>query len=110
VLGGSPKRRQGWGRNHVSLERAEVGEKWPLIRFLLDDPVYAEAYATYVAEMSALFTPEEMTARYQALVALIGPYATAEEGRASFAGAVQQLSAVTDERYEATVAYSASGQ
>jgi spore coat protein CotH len=37
---GSGNRRGGPGSQGVSLDKAEIGEEWPLIRFLLDDAIY----------------------------------------------------------------------
>lgn len=41
----------GYGRANVSFDRAEVKDKWPLIRFLLDDAVYGEEYKNQLKEM-----------------------------------------------------------
>ena len=86
-----PARRGGPGRS-VSLDKANVGENWPLIRFLLDDPVYHAAYVGYVEEAgTVLFTPEKMEERVRSLADLLAPYAEAEIGAAEYAQAVQQL-------------------
>lgn len=86
-----PARRGGPGRS-VSLDKADVGEDWPLIRFLLDDPVYHAAYVGYVEEAGAeLFTPEKMEARVRDLADLLAPFAEAEIGEEQYAQAVQQL-------------------
>ena len=45
---------------------------WPLIRFLLDDPVYAARYRELVAEVAAgAFSVERMSAIYDANAALL---------------------------------------
>lgn len=79
------------GGGEVSLDKADVGDDWPLIRYLLDDPTYYEKYVGYLAETAELFNPETMTAKYEALAALIQPYAAADEGEVVFETAVTEL-------------------
>jgi spore coat protein H len=88
----------GGGRN-TSLDKANVGDNWPLIRYLLDDPTYYERYINYLEETSSsLFTPDKMAQKYQQLAELIAPYATEEEGKDAFEAAVQALTERTYER------------
>ncbi|MCB0151066.1 MAG: CotH kinase family protein, partial [Caldilineaceae bacterium] len=76
----------------VSLDKADVGDGWPLIRYLLDDPVYHAAYVSYVEQVSTdLFTPEKMAAKAQALAGLLAPYVAEEIGAEEYAQAVEQL-------------------
>lgn len=63
-----------------SLSLDEVDDAWPLIRYLLDDPVYAAAWRDHVAAL--LDTPFEADAfatRTAALADLIRPSVEAEE-------------------------------
>ncbi|MEZ4595052.1 MAG: CotH kinase family protein [Chloroflexota bacterium] len=83
------------GGNEVSLDKADVGDNWPLIRYLLDDPTYYEKYVGYLAETADLFDPDVMIAKYEALAALIQPYAAADEGEAVFETAVSELISLT---------------
>ena len=65
----------------LSLDLSEVGDTWPLIRYLMDDPVYR---AAYVAEVRAFtegtFNVAAIQARFQAEHDLIQPYVTGSEG------------------------------
>lgn len=62
----------------LSVGLDEVGEEWPLIRTLLDDPVYAERYAEMLAEHRATLDLDAFAARAEALHALIAPSVEAE--------------------------------
>lgn len=65
----------------LSLAMDEVGEEWPLIRFLLDDPTYRERYIQFVAQAAELeYTPDDMGPRFTAAHELIAPYVIGEEG------------------------------
>lgn len=80
------------GRMSVSLDRAEVGDNWPLIRFLLDEPLYFDRYVDYLAEISAgVFDPDALAERIQEQAELLAPYAGAEIGEETYENAVQQL-------------------
>ncbi|MFH1748905.1 MAG: CotH kinase family protein [Planctomycetota bacterium] len=61
----------------LSLELDEVDENWPLIRFLMDDPVYWATYASHVQDViegaCAVETTQE---RFLAAHDLIAPYVT----------------------------------
>lgn len=82
--------RGGPGRG-VSLDKSDVSEQWPLIRFLLDDPVYYQRYVGYMAETSAILDPEAMTERIEAYADLLAPYANEEVGADTYAAAVQRV-------------------
>jgi len=98
----------GGGRN-VSLDKANVGDNWPLIRYLLDDPTYYERYINYLEETSnGVFNPDKLAQKYQQLAELIAPYATEEEGKDAFESAVQSLTERTYERAEAVADFLAS--
>ena len=108
VLGGN---RGGIGRNRAggdTLDQANVDDNWPLIRFLLDDLVYYEAYIGYLGETVALLNPDEMATRYQELAALLRPYAAREDGGQAFDAAVEQLTEITYDRQEAVIDFLAN--
>lgn len=103
---GSPGGRFGGpGGGNVSLDKADVGDNWPLIRYLLDDPTYYEKYAGYLAETAVLFNPETMTAKYETLAALIQPYAAADEGAEVFETAVNELISLTQTQADKLAAF-----
>lgn len=65
---------------NLTLSMDEVDDSWPLLRKLMDDPVYSAAY--YVEVEKTLEGPLELdtfTARAQELHDLIAPYIEAEE-------------------------------
>ena len=54
---------------------------WPLVRYLMDDPVYRAAYRGYIEELlNTVFEPSAVTARFQAEYARIAPYVVGPEG------------------------------
>lgn len=65
----------------LSLAMDEVGDDWPLIRFLLDDPAYLEAYKNSVQQVTeGFFNSGEIVAVYQANANLIGPFVVGPDG------------------------------
>jgi spore coat protein H len=65
----------------LSIDLNSVTEDWPLIRYLMDDPVYHEIYVAYVEEtINGAFEPAKMAATYRALHDLIAPYVVGENG------------------------------
>ena len=96
------------GRQNVSFDKAEVGENWPLIRYLLDDPVYNALYVDYLEETSTLFDPEALAEKYQTWAAVIEPYAAEEDGGEAFAAAVQALTERTYAQAEALATFLAT--
>jgi len=101
IGGGGGGNRGGGGRN-VSLDKADVNDNWPLIRYLLDDPVYYQLYLGYLAEtVEGPFNPDHMAETYQNLADLIAPYAAADVGEDAYDVAVQQL---IDHAYQRTKA------
>ncbi len=106
-MGGAGGR--GPGDRSVSLDKADVGEDWPLIRYLLDDPVYYARYLEYVAEtVAGPFEPEHIAEKYQAWAELIAPYAVEDVGAEAFESAVQQMIGHATERAEAVEEFLAS--
>ncbi|MCB8924309.1 MAG: CotH kinase family protein [Ardenticatenaceae bacterium] len=94
------------GRSQMTLEMTAIGDNWPLIRYLLDNPDYYETYVNYVDEtIHTVFEPEAMTARYEELAALIEPYAVADVGQAAFDQAIQELISHTNNRVAAAEAF-----
>jgi spore coat protein CotH len=112
-----------WDNNHalsgmgmreaLSLSLDEVTDQWPLIRYLMDDPVYQAQYETYVgAVVETVFIPEEMAQTYQTYHELIAESALAEtedatmlRSAADFENSVLSLTQQVTERYQAVQAY-----
>ncbi len=64
----------------LSLSLKEITEQWPLIRYLIDNPLYKEIYNSYLMEfVNNVFTSEVMTDKYSAYYELLKEYAYAEE-------------------------------
>ncbi|MCY1059407.1 CotH kinase family protein [Nannocystis sp. SCPEA4] len=102
---------QGIGGQAVSLAMDEIGEEWPLIRFLLDDPVYRERYLQFVEQAAASeYTPSAMGPRFAAAHALIAPYVVGAEGEqpgytfiaseAAFTATLDELLAHVEQRQQ----------
>ena len=71
--GGSP--------DDLDLFHEHVNDSWPLIRFLLDDPVYRAAYRRHVEDvLSGPFEPARVSARLRAEHALIARDVVGPEG------------------------------
>lgn len=73
----------GFGGDMASLDlfQDRVTAAWPLIRYLMDDPVYRAAYRGYVEEMlNTVFEPTALRARLQAEYARIALYVVGSEG------------------------------
>ena len=103
-------------RPAASISLDEIDEHWPLIRFLLDDPVYQAEYAANIADfIQNGFDPETITARYEELAELIRPYVVGPNGEieshthlASDQAFDQALAALDEhawQRYEAASSY-----
>lgn len=88
----------GPGNRNTSFDRAEVNEAWPLIRFLLDDPVYYERYISHLTDIGTWFDPEAMATQYQTWATLLEPYAAATNDTTTFTTAIQSLTNLTYER------------
>jgi spore coat protein CotH len=64
----------------LNLSLSEVGNSWPLIRYLKDVDEYNEMYENYLQQfIDEVFIPSEMVATYQSYEALLEEYAYAEE-------------------------------
>jgi hypothetical protein len=100
----------------ASLRLDEVNQQWPLIRYLMDDPVYHEEYVTNVEMViHGPFNPEMIIARYQELHELIRPYVVGPEGEIegythlhsneTFNAALAELIQHAKSRYQAASEY-----
>jgi hypothetical protein len=100
-------------RGTLSLSLDEVTDRYPLIRFLLDDPIYKTQYEIYLGEVvETAFVPEEMAEIYQYYHDLIAPFVLAETDDATmlssetaFKNSVQELIDHTYVRYETVQIY-----
>jgi spore coat protein CotH len=71
----------GGGGGAVDVFQDSVNAQWPLIRYLLDDPVYRAAYRTQVeALLNTVFEPTRVNARLLAESARIAPYVIGADG------------------------------
>jgi spore coat protein H len=96
-------------RRSVSLGREDVGQNWPLIRYLLDDPVYYARYIDYIEEtINGTFNPETLGGKCRELAELIAPYAAKEASEAVFESAVQGLVNRINQCYQAATAFLAT--
>ncbi|WP_437948518.1 CotH kinase family protein [Sorangium sp. So ce296] len=69
------------GLKALPLDMSEVTEQWPLIRYLLDDPVYLEIYRDYVKQAAEVeYEPAAAEAWFKAAHDLIAPYVVGPEG------------------------------
>ncbi len=109
--------RGGMGRQGVrELDLADVGADWPLIRFLMDDPVYLAEYQQYLQEtIDTVWIPERLAEKYQQAHNLIAPYVEAEtEGFTqlssieSFNRSINALVEHANQRYKAVQEYLAA--
>lgn len=87
----------GAGAANVDLFHTGITAGWPLIRYLLDDPVYRAAYRAQVENILATsFEPARVSAILQSEQARIAPYvigAEAEQPGRTFAGGPAQFDA-----------------
>ena len=97
-MGGRGGMGGGMGRGNVTFDKADVGEGWPLIRFLLDDPVYSERYLAFLAQTSESFDAGQLTARVEALAEMLRPFVAAAGEETQFDTAVTQLITTLAER------------
>ena len=100
--------------NTLSLSLEEVGDTWPLIRYLADDPVYYAQYQEYLGMVaSTSFEPSKMEEIYRYYHSLIEPYVTGPEGEqagythldnpSDFDTALDELVAHVNSRYDAVM-------
>ncbi len=120
LSGGGMGGGMGGGRrgNSGSLDLTSTSDTWPLISYLINDPVYAELYATYVEDtINGAFEPASMEATYTALHELITPYVLGDGEQAAdpqldsaeaFENSLTQLIEHTNQRYELAQEYLSS--
>jgi hypothetical protein len=71
----------GFGGGGLSLGLTEVTDGWPLIRFLLDDPIYRARYHRFLLQViEREYTPAIYTEAFRSARDLIEPYVTGPEG------------------------------
>ena len=72
--------------------KADATDDFPLIRFLLDDPVYWDRYVELMAEnFATVLAPDAMIAKIRAHAELIAPSATLDMSAEEYDAAVQEL-------------------
>ncbi len=87
------------GFTRTALDKSDVGDEWPLIRYLLDDPTYKATYMSYLQEMvDETFDADALATKYRQLAEVIAPYAAKERSAETFEAAVQALIDRTYER------------
>lgn len=96
------------GRANVSFDKADVGSNWPLIRFLLDQPEYKARYNGYLKEFATKFDPAKLSAKYDAMAAVLRPHIGTDTTESAFNSAVDALKQATKARSEALKAYVAT--
>lgn len=113
---GAPGNRTGGMGQALSLGLTEVGDDWPLIRYLMDDPVYYDMYLDDLNEtVSTAFEPTKMAETYQTYHDLIAPYVVGAEGeeegytnlrdQAAFDTSVEELIEQASSRHDAVMAF-----
>jgi spore coat protein H len=70
------------GNNSLSLSLSGISGNWPLIRYVVDDPVYNARYKTYVKDLTEnVFTAEKMNELFDHHHSLIAPYVIGPEAK-----------------------------
>ena len=65
----------------LTLDLEDVNRNWPLIRYLMDDPIYREKYLENLEiVLETAFDTEVMTARYRYFHDMISPFVIGENG------------------------------
>jgi spore coat protein H len=113
TVGQAGGNRGGPGRGTRDLDLSAVSDQWPLIRYLIDDPVYLAEYQQYLKEtIEGTWQPEKLAVTYQKYHDLIEPYVQKEEPGSTqlssidaFNQSVDQLAQHARDRYDAVVAY-----
>ena len=100
----------------MSVSLDEVSERWPLIRYLLDDAVYRAEYVRYVEKfISEVYIPETLISRFENLHDLIAPYVVGSSGVSSdysklpvataFENSIAELASHTIDQYEEATSF-----
>jgi spore coat protein CotH len=103
----------GPGRGPRDLDLTTVGDQWPLISILMDDPVYQARYRQYLQEtIDNTLQPDALAARYQKYHDLIAPYVEKETAEATQLESIERFHLALDElirhareRYDAVVMF-----
>lgn len=83
----------------LTIDKSNVSNAWPLIRYLLDDPVYWDRYVELLAENAATtLAPDALTARLRAHAEAIAPIATKDMSQEDYDAAVQELVSFAEAR------------
>lgn len=81
----------------LELSAAEVNQRWPLIRYLLDIPDYHARYVFYVKKaIEEVFYPQRMNAVFDEAYELISPYVKGEYGEVYLYSNLNRLSDFDD--------------
>lgn len=99
------------GALDISLD--EVGNDWPLIAYLMNDPEYKEKYKLYLKTfITEVFEPSQLIETYSGCYELLKEYAYAEQAgytfirsNADFDQAVEELKTHVQERNNAVLSY-----
>lgn len=76
----------------ATLDKADVTGAWPLIRYLLDDPVYWDRYVELMAQnFATVLAPDALIAKIRSHAGLIAPVATRDMSAEAYDAAVQEL-------------------
>ncbi|MBN1189316.1 MAG: CotH kinase family protein [Dehalococcoidales bacterium] len=95
----------------VSLDREEVSQNWPLIRFLLDDPLYYERYTAFMREtVDGAFNPQRVQGKCRELADLISPFVTGTDRGEAFESEVDKLIDCISERAQAAEDFLSEGR
>ena len=97
----------------LSLSLMEVTEQWPLIRFVMDDPVYKVQYESYLGDVvETAFEPEKMEKTYMFYHKLVSDSVLREREESTtlssisaFENSQQELIDQVNERYQAVQFY-----
>jgi len=103
-------------RGDMSIDLDEVSEQWPLIRFLLNDPIYHTQYVDNVENViNGAFFPQTIITRFQELHDLIQPYVIGSQGESNaysnissesaFENSLQTLIQHVNGRYQAALEF-----
>jgi spore coat protein H len=99
--GGGPG--PGGSDGSIDLFHDRVATDWPLIRFLMDDPVYRTAYRRHVEDLLAtVFVPSRVNASIKSEHARIAPYVIGSEGENRQSGFVASPQQFDDSVYGAS--------
>lgn len=69
------------GEQQLTISLSTVTNEWPLIRYMMDDPVYAAQYKDFVQQFATeVFTPEKMNELFDRYYTLISPSVVGPDG------------------------------